>query len=68
MESHKREMKKNSMTNILAHNGTPSLGMTLTAIMTLAMPAIIEQVMITMVQYVDTAMVGSFSDVWSLAS
>ena len=67
MESHKREMKKNSMTNILAHNGTPSLGMTLTAIMTLAMPAIIEQVMITMVQYVDTAMVGSLGSVATAA-
>lgn len=41
--------------------------MTMSAIMTLAMPAIIEQVMVTMVQYVDTAMVGSLGSVATAA-
>lgn len=52
-------MKKNVMADILRHNGEPGLKLTLFAVMTLAMPAIVEQVMITMVQYIDTAMVGS---------
>ena len=37
----------------------PGLGSTAAAVMVLAMPAIIEQMMLTLVQYVDTAMVGS---------
>ena len=54
-------MSKNSnaMERILKYNGDPSMKMTIATIMTLALPAIIEQMMITMVQYVDTAMVGS---------
>ena len=54
--------KQNSQTSLetlLTGNGTPGLGLTVRAVMTLALPAIIEQIMITMVQYVDTAMVGS---------
>lgn len=54
-------MKKNTnaMERILKYNGDPSMKMTIATIITLALPAIIEQMMITMVQYVDTAMVGS---------
>lgn len=60
-------MKKNPMSEILAHNGTPTVRMTLAAVLTLAMPAIIEQVMVTMVQYIDTAMVGSLGSVSTAA-
>lgn len=52
-------MKKNIMADILAHEGSPTMKMTIMAVLTLSLPAIIEQIMITMVQYVDTAMVGS---------
>lgn len=52
-------MKKSAFSDILQHDGTPGLKMTLFAVLTLAMPAIVEQVMITLVQYIDTAMVGS---------
>ncbi len=47
------------ISEILAHDGKPSLRMTMISVMALAMPAIIEQIMITLVHYVDTAMVGS---------
>ena len=47
------------METLLTGYDTPGLGLTVRAVMTLALPAIIEQIMITMVQYVDTAMVGS---------
>lgn len=44
---------------LLNAEGTPRLRGTLSAVMLLAWPAIVEQLMITLVQYVDTAMVGS---------
>ena len=44
---------------MLAAPGMPHLGGTLAAVLFLAWPAIIEQIMLTLVQYVDTAMVGS---------
>ena len=44
---------------MLAAPGMPHLGGTLGAVLFLAWPAIIEQIMLTLVQYVDTAMVGS---------
>lgn len=44
---------------LLAHQGTPPVKATLGAVLFLAWPAIVEQIMITLVQYVDTAMVGS---------
>lgn len=54
-------MKKNdhSLGALLASPQLPGLGSTALAVMVLAMPAIIEQMMLTLVQYVDTAMVGS---------
>ncbi len=48
-----------SMTKLLASEGAPRTKDTLFAVMVLAWPAILEQIMITLVQYVDTAMVGS---------
>ena len=51
--------KTNSLERLFAFNGDPSMKMTIATILSLALPAIIEQMMITMVQYVDTAMVGS---------
>ena len=47
------------ISKLLAHQGTPPLKSTLGAVLFLAWPAIVEQIMITLVQYVDTAMVGS---------
>lgn len=44
---------------ILASPGMPHLWGTLASVLFLAWPAIIEQIMLTLVQYVDTAMVGS---------
>lgn len=44
---------------LLSSREDPRLRSTLSAILVLAWPAILENVMITMVQYVDTAMVGS---------
>ena len=52
-------MKKNAVARLLGYEGVPPLGISIAAVLSLAWPAILEQVMITMVQYVDTAMVGS---------
>ena len=53
-------MKGNDrISSILAAPGMPRLWGTLGAVLLLAWPAIIEQIMLTLVQYVDTAMVGS---------
>ena len=41
------------------NTGVPPLGTSFIAVLSLAWPAIVEQIMITMVQYVDTAMVGT---------
>jgi len=51
--------KTNSLERLLKFEGDPTMKMTIATILGLALPAIIEQMMITMVQYVDTAMVGS---------
>lgn len=48
-----------ALSDILARDEKPGIKTTLSMIITLALPAVIEQVMITMVQYIDTAMVGS---------
>lgn len=47
------------ISSLLGAEGSPRTKDTLSAILVLAWPAILEQVMITLVQYVDTAMVGS---------
>lgn len=47
------------MNDLFMREGMPGLRATCEVIWGLSLPAIIEQVMITMVQYVDTAMVGS---------
>ncbi len=47
------------MAGLLQAEGTPRLRGAMSAVMLLAWPAIVEQLMITLVQYVDTAMVGS---------
>lgn len=52
-------MEENRISRMLAQPGVPSLRSTLAAVIFLAWPAVIEQIMITLVQYVDTAMVGS---------
>ena len=53
-------MKGNErIASMLAAPGTPHLPSTLASVLFLAWPAIIEQIMLTLVQYVDTAMVGS---------
>ena len=44
---------------MLAAPGLPHLRGTLLSVLFLAWPAIVEQIMLTLVQYVDTAMVGS---------
>ena len=44
---------------MLAAPGMPHLRGTLLSVLFLAWPAIIEQIMLTLVQYVDTAMVGA---------
>ena len=51
--------KKDRFTALLSQEGNPGFGLTLSAVLLLAWPAIVEQIMITLVQYVDTAMVGS---------
>ena len=45
--------------SMLASRELPHLGSTLATVLFLAWPAIVEQIMLTLVQYVDTAMVGS---------
>ena len=53
-------MKTNDrISSMLANPGLPHIWGTLGAVLLLAWPAIIEQIMLTLVQYVDTAMVGS---------
>ena len=52
-------MKQNAAARLLQYTGVPPLGVSFLAVLSLAWPAIVEQIMITMVQYVDTAMVGS---------
>lgn len=52
---------------LLAAEGSPRLGGTMGAILLLAWPAIVEQLMITLVQYVDTAMVGSLGSLATAA-
>lgn len=47
------------ITALLSSQGKPRTRDALYAILVLAWPAILEQIMITLVQYVDTAMVGS---------
>lgn len=47
------------ISDLLTFDGTPRMKDTLFAVLVLAWPAILEQIMITLVQYVDTAMVGS---------
>ncbi len=53
--------------SLLADEGTPKLRGTMGAILLLAWPAIVEQLMITLVQYVDTAMVGSLGSLATAA-
>lgn len=50
---------QHSLETLLNSSGMPGLRRTAAAVMTLAFPAIVEQVMLTLVQYIDTAMVGS---------
>ena len=50
---------KDRISAMLASPELPHLGGTLASVLLLAWPAIIEQMMLTLVQYVDTAMVGS---------
>ncbi len=52
-------MKGNNLKDLLSTEGSPSLKSTIIAVIVLAVPSIIEQIMVTFVQYVDTAMVGS---------
>lgn len=52
---------------LLAAQGTPRLRASMGAILLLAWPAIVEQLMITLVQYVDTAMVGSLGSMATAA-
>lgn len=47
------------ITDLLEFEGAPRMKDTLFAVLVLSWPAILEQIMITLVQYVDTAMVGS---------
>lgn len=53
------KMKQNAAARLLQYTGVPPLGTSFIAVLSLAWPAIVEQIMITMVQYVDTAMVGT---------
>ena len=55
------------ISSLLAAEGMPHLRGTLSAVMFLAWPAIVEQIMITLVQYVDTAMVGSLGSLATAA-
>ncbi len=59
--------RENAMKAMLSHAGTPGLAMTLGAVLPLAIPAIFEQILVTMVQYVDAAMVGSLGAVATAA-
>ena len=52
-------MEENRIAKLLSQQGIPRLHTTLGAVLFLAWPAVVEQIMITLVQYVDTAMVGS---------
>jgi len=52
-------MNSNKVTTLLQSEHQPTFQKTLSAVMFLAWPAIVEQIMITAVQYIDTAMVGS---------
>ncbi len=54
-------MKENklNLTEILKLDAPPKLGITLYAVLALALPTMFEQIMVTLVQYIDTAMVGS---------
>lgn len=52
-------MEGNRIGKLLSAGENPSLKATLSAILFLSWPAVVEQVMITLVQYIDTAMVGS---------
>ncbi len=56
-------MTQLSMSEVLSHQGKPTLKMILLSVLTLAIPAIVEQIMVTMVQFVDTAMVGSLGSI-----
>ena len=51
-------MGSNRITHLLRYEGTPPFRETFRVVMLLAWPAILEQIMITAVQYIDTAMVG----------
>ena len=51
-------MGSNRITQLLRYEGTPPFRETFRVVMLLAWPAILEQIMITAVQYIDTAMVG----------
>lgn len=51
-------MRQDRIAALLRQDGRPGLRETFGAVMLLAWPAILEQIMITAVQYVDTAMVG----------
>ncbi len=50
---------KTKFSDMLKNEGTPKLNITLYAVLALAFPTMIEQIMVTFVQYVDTAMVGN---------
>ena len=52
-------MNNSKIQKILNQSGTPSVKSSLAVVFFLAWPAIVEQFMITMVQYVDTALVGA---------
>ncbi len=54
-------MKNNryNFIEILNQKNTPTLKITVAAVLTLAVPTMFEQLMVTLVQYVDAAMVGS---------
>ena len=51
-------MKESHITRLITGNDKPSRRTIISAALLLAWPAIVEQVMLTAVQYVDTAMVG----------
>jgi len=51
-------MKESHITRLITGNEKPSFGTIIAAALLLAWPAIVEQIMLTAVQYVDTAMVG----------
>lgn len=55
------------ISGLLRADGSPGVRGTMGAILLLAWPAIVEQLMITLVQYVDTAMVGSLGSVATAA-